>query len=134
MHLRDDSTVLPPTPSKLGLRLTLAAASFGLGLLANACVLPNPNHCHNLAIDPNVWCAARFEDQPYCSPCVADNFGCVAAEPSTADCPEYTPSEATETGDTGETEDTGETGETEDTGETETEDTGETETGTDTSD
>jgi hypothetical protein len=113
------------------LLLLLLSMAFGLGLGASACVLQNPNHCWNLALDPNVWCSARFgEEQPYCSPCTAENYGCVSAEPSETECPEYslrpnteteTESGATET-DSGETE----TGSETDSGETET---GETETG-----
>ena len=118
-------------PSHVSRKLLAVVLGVGLGfgLLANACVLPNPDHCHNLAIDPNVWCAARFEERPYCSPCEAEGYGCVADEPTAEACPEYTPSEASETGDTGsETGDTGST-ETGDTGSTDTGDAGSTETG-----
>lgn len=63
----------------------------GLGLaLAQACVIANPNHCFNLAIDTNAWCATVHPDEPYCSPCAAENDGCVATEPDPDDCPAYT--------------------------------------------
>jgi hypothetical protein len=66
--------------------LGLSLGGLGLG----ACVVPNPDHCFNLAIDANAWCAAVSPDRPYCSPCAADNNGCVAQEPDPDDCPAYT--------------------------------------------
>jgi hypothetical protein len=79
------------------------------------CVLPNPDHCYNLALDSHGWCSAQYgEDRPYCSPCAAEHNGCVSEEPSQAECSQYSPPPPSET-ETGETE----TGETE-TGETET--------------
>jgi hypothetical protein len=79
------------------------------GLGSGACTVPNPDHCFNLAIDTNAWCAAVHPEQPYCSPCAADNNGCVADEPDPDDCPAYTaPAESgtagTETGTDTETE------------------------------
>jgi hypothetical protein len=65
--------------------------------LAQACVIANPDHCFNLAIDTNAWCEAVHPDQPYCSPCKAENNGCVAEEPDPDDCPSYT-APMTETG------------------------------------
>ena len=101
------------------------AIGFGFGLGSSACVLPNPNHCQNLAVDPNLWCSTYYgEERPYCSPCTADNNGCVSEEPSEDECPAYTPSLDTET-DTGETAETetvtGDETETETGAETETE-------------
>ena len=97
-------------------KLFLALPAFALGLLTSligSCTIANPNHCYNLGIDTNAWCAAVHPEQPYCSPCEADNNGCVADEPDPDDCPAYTaPQESgtgtetagTETGDTGGTE------------------------------
>jgi hypothetical protein len=61
----------------------------GLGGIG-ACVVPNPDHCFNLASDTNAWCAAFGPERPYCSPCAVDNNGCVAEEPDPDDCPAYT--------------------------------------------
>jgi hypothetical protein len=106
------------TPLRSRVLALLMLVGFGLGLGASACVLPNPNHCQNLAIDPNVWCTEHYEDRPYCSPCMADNNGCVSEQPSEDECPEYTPRPDTETDSGGATE----TGATEtETGATETE-------------
>ena len=82
------------------------AFAFVSGLVASACVLPNPDHCQNLDADPNAWCSTRYADErPYCSPCEAEHHGCVAAEPSEDECPEYTPEPAPQTdSDTGTTE------------------------------
>jgi hypothetical protein len=77
---------------------SLLLVGFAMGLGASGCVLPNPNHCQNLAVDPNVWCGAHYgEERPYCSPCTADNNGCVSEEPSAEECPEYTPQPDAET-------------------------------------
>jgi hypothetical protein len=98
-------------PTKL-----LLSLGFGVGLSLGACILPNPNHCQNIAINPNAWCGSIYPDEPYCSPCEANNNGCVADEPDRDDCPAYTvPAPGTGTGtgtesgtDTGDTS-TGET-------------------------
>ncbi|PRQ09436.1 hypothetical protein [Enhygromyxa salina] len=71
------------------LRSSLVLA-FGVGLGVGACQLPNPNHCQNIALDANAWCGAVYSDEPYCSPCEADNNGCVADEPTASECPAYT--------------------------------------------
>lgn len=102
--------------------LCILGFGFGFGLGGSACVMPNPNHCQNLALDPNVWCSAHYgEDRPFCSPCTAEHNGCVSEEPSEAECPEYSPRPASET-DTGATDtgatDTGEAGEMGETSET----------------
>jgi hypothetical protein len=68
----------------------VALLMFGAGVVAGACQLANPNHCQNIAIDPNAWCGAVYPDEPFCSPCEADNNGCVADEPNQTDCPAYT--------------------------------------------
>lgn len=78
-------------------RVTGLSLGFGLGLGASACVLPNPDHCQNRALDPHAWCAYYYEQRPYCSPCAAENNGCVGEEPSEVECPAYS-SPATETG------------------------------------
>lgn len=77
--------------------LVLVSLAFGVGLSLGACQLPNPNHCQNIAVDANAWCASVYTDEPFCSPCEADNNGCVAAEPKRDDCPAYT-APAAETG------------------------------------
>jgi hypothetical protein len=66
--------------------LGLCLGGVGLG----ACTIPNPEHCFNLAVDANAWCNAFMPERPYCSPCAAGNFGCVADEPDPDDCPAYT--------------------------------------------
>jgi hypothetical protein len=84
------------------------AVALGSGLSFGACTVANPNHCFNLAIDTNAWCAAVHPDQPYCSPCEADNNGCVADEPDPDDCPAYTaPPAESGTAGTGTETDTG---------------------------
>lgn len=93
-------------------RLLVSAVlvGFGFGLAANACLLPNPDHCQNLALDPNAWCRAHHgEQRPYCSPCEADDNGCVSAEPSKAECPGYSPLPSEESDSETET-DSGESG------------------------
>jgi hypothetical protein len=82
------------------IRALLLLPAFALGASAGACTLANPNHCFNLAIDPNAWCEAVHPDEPFCSPCVADNNGCVAQEPDPDECPTYTqpPATGTDTG------------------------------------
>jgi hypothetical protein len=70
------------------------------GLSLGGCIVANPEHCFNLAIDTNAWCALVHPEQPYCSPCAADNNGCVADEPDPDDCPTYT-APSTETGTAG---------------------------------
>lgn len=107
MHRRENRNTL---------RSLLLALAFGLGLMLDACTLANPEHCFNIAYDYNGWCAYYYPERPYCSPCEADNNGCVADEPSMDECPQYT-APATETGSETETE----TGSETETGETETE-------------
>lgn len=68
----------------LGFVLGLAAAG-----LAQACTLPNPDHCLHRAIDSNAWCAGQDAERPFCSPCAADFNGCVAEEPTPESCPSY---------------------------------------------
>jgi hypothetical protein len=83
-----------------GSRAAALLLGFGLGLAANACVLPNPNHCQNLDLDPNAWCSYYYgQERPYCSPCAAEANGCVSQEPSEDECPAYSRSE-TDTGGT----------------------------------
>jgi hypothetical protein len=67
--------------------------AFALGLclaVADGCTIANPNHCFNIAADTNAWCATVHPEQPYCSPCAAENDGCVADEPDPEECPAYT--------------------------------------------
>jgi hypothetical protein len=84
----------------------LLSLAFGSGLAAAACVLPNPEHCLHRSADGNAWCAEHEPGLPFCSPCAAENHGCVAEAPTAAECPEYTaePVESesdTDTGDMG---------------------------------
>ena len=76
---------------------------FVLGL-GGACQLPNPDHCFNLTDQPNTWCAKRDAARPFCSPCAAQDYGCVEVEPSEEECPLYT----TPAPGTGESEEGGE--------------------------
>jgi hypothetical protein len=80
------SLVKPLRPVSLAFVLGLGLGGLSFG----ACTVPNPNHCFNLAVDTNAWCAAVHPERPYCSPCAADDNGCVADEPDPDDCPAYT--------------------------------------------
>jgi hypothetical protein len=64
--------------------------AFGSGLAFAACTLPNPDHCLHRSADANAWCAEHEPTRPFCSPCVAENHGCVTESPTPAECPEYT--------------------------------------------
>ena len=79
----------------LGLTLGTAAGS------TQGCVVPNPDHCLHRAIDANAWCAETFDDRGFCSPCEAENFGCVGAEPTAQECPSYSPAAPSGGSDTG---------------------------------
>ncbi len=68
---------------------------FGLG-----CEVSNEDHCVHKAIESDAWCAVEVPDRPFCSPCVAEQHGCVATQPSAASCPRYTPDGMASTGDT----------------------------------
>jgi len=70
-------------------RLT-AALAFSIGLVA-ACKVPNLDHCLHKATDANAWCEEEHPELPFCSPCEAENNGCVDTEPTEEGCPEYTP-------------------------------------------
>lgn len=79
----------------LGLGLGLG---FGLCLESSACVLPNPDHCLHLALDSHAWCLAQYgDDRPYCSPCAAEQNGCVSAQPSPSECSTHSRQPETET-------------------------------------
>lgn len=68
-------------------RLTVA---FGLALgVAAGCRVPNTDHCLHKAADSNAWCADEHSGLGFCSPCEADNNGCVAQEPTEDECPDY---------------------------------------------
>jgi hypothetical protein len=95
----------------------IAAAGFSIGMLV-ACKVPNLDHCLHKATDANGWCEEEHPELPYCSPCEAENNGCVGTEPTEESCPEYAPSSTDETGSgsgTGSPTDTG-TGSPTDTG------------------
>ena len=62
-----------------------------IGLLVAGCRLPNPDHCVNKHVDSDAWCARNLEGRPYCSPCVEEDHGCVAARPDPDACPAYAP-------------------------------------------
>ncbi|HEY8379021.1 MAG TPA: hypothetical protein VIK91_21160 [Nannocystis sp.] len=64
---------------------------FAMAFAACACRLPNEDHCVHKADDSDAWCAAYDPKLPYCSPCVADQHGCVAEQPDPAECPAYEP-------------------------------------------
>lgn len=84
-------------------------AALGLALaLAGACRISNEDHCVHKALEADAWCAENVKDRPFCSPCEAEQHGCVAAQPDDADCPEYTPDShaPAETGATDATTDT----------------------------
>jgi hypothetical protein len=104
--------------------MLLSLFGFGVGASLGGCTLANPDHCQNIAIDPNAWCASVHPDQPYCSPCEADDNGCVADEPSRDECPAYTaPAPDTSTGsdsDSGDESETSDTGTEDTSAETET--------------
>lgn len=94
--------------------LTALGLGLGLGFGPGACTLANPNHCFNIAVDPNEWCAAVDAEKPFCSPCAAADYGCVAEEPDPSECPTYTiPATSTGTEDSSGTGDTGTEGSTE---------------------
>lgn len=65
--------------------------SFALGLVLGACRISNEDHCVHKAIEADAWCAENVEGRPFCSPCAADEHGCVAERPDSEDCPAYTP-------------------------------------------
>lgn len=76
----------------------LGAVTRGLGLLLGlslglsptlACEVSNEDHCLHRAIESDAWCAAEVPGKPFCSPCVAEEHGCVAEQPSKASCPRY---------------------------------------------
>lgn len=56
-----------------------------------ACRLPNEDHCVHRADDSDAWCAGHDPALPYCSPCAAEDHGCVAAPPDPEECPAYEP-------------------------------------------
>ena len=85
-------------------------AVLGLALaFTGACRISNEDHCVHKALEADAWCAENVEGRPFCSPCEAEQHGCVAERPDTADCPEYTPDSHT-LGETGATEATTDTG------------------------
>lgn len=82
------------TPSPLAGTLALVLG-LALGL---ACHVSNDDHCVHKAIESDAWCAENVPGRPYCSPCVADLHGCVAAPPDADECPAYTPDGASDSG------------------------------------
>jgi len=71
-----------PRPHELALAALAALA---------ACRDVNRDHCLHRAADPDAWCAKNAPTAPFCSPCALENHGCVAAAPTTAECPAYEP-------------------------------------------
>ena len=67
-------------------------------LLGPACEVSNEDHCLHKAIEADAWCAAEVPGQPFCSPCVAEQHGCVATQPNAATCPRYAPDSVATTG------------------------------------
>lgn len=77
----------------------LGPVTRGLGLLLGvvlglACEVSNEDHCVHKAIESDAWCAAEVPGNPFCSPCVAEQHGCVAEQPTAASCPRYEPDSA----------------------------------------
>lgn len=72
-------------------------------LLVLACEVSNEDHCVHKAIESDAWCAAEVPGKPFCSPCVAEQHGCVAKQPSEASCPRYEPDSASAGSSTGST-------------------------------
>jgi hypothetical protein len=62
-----------------------------------ACRDVNLDHCLHRADDPDAWCARNVEGAPTCSPCAAEDHGCVAAAPIPDECPTYEPAQGTTT-------------------------------------
>lgn len=79
-----------------------------LGLVvAFGCRISNDDHCVHKAIDSDHWCAENVPDRPFCSPCEAEQHGCVAARPDEDECPAYTPDDASSSGSDGSSGDAG---------------------------
>lgn len=72
----------------MGPTRTLLTAALGLAL-GLACRISNEDHCVHKDLDADAWCADNVPGRGFCSPCEADQHGCVAARPD--DCPDYTP-------------------------------------------
>ena len=75
-----------------------------LSLALSACSVANNDHCGNQ--EGNATCLQRDPGAPYCSICVADNNGCLAAAPPTGCIAETAPAtsaDATSSGGTGTT-------------------------------
>lgn len=73
-------------------RRTGVAVGMALALgvvLGLACKIPDPDHCANQSEPANAWCNAHYNSKSYCSPCIADNNGCVEFEPFS--CADYEP-------------------------------------------
>ncbi len=76
-------------------------AALGLALaLAGACRISNEDHCVHKALEADAWCAENVKDRPFCSPCEAEDHGCVADPPDTDECPAYTPDSYSDTAST----------------------------------
>lgn len=69
-------------------------------VLVLGCEVSNEDHCVHKAIESDAWCAAEVPGKPFCSPCAAEQHGCVATQPSAASCPRYTPDSVATTSDT----------------------------------
>jgi len=79
----------------------LLGVNLGLALLLGlACEVSNEDHCVHRAIESDAWCAAEVPGKPFCSPCVAEEHGCVAEQPSKASCPRYEADSASTTAST----------------------------------
>ncbi len=72
-------------------RVAAALAALLLLLAPSGCRVINADHCLHRAAAHDAWCAHEDPATPFCSPCEADNHGCVAAAPAADECPEYEP-------------------------------------------
>lgn len=62
-----------------------------LAFAAGACTIPNPDHCVHRDVHSDAWCAENSPARPWCSPCVAEDHGCVEDPPDPDACPAYEP-------------------------------------------
>ncbi|MEM6293332.1 MAG: hypothetical protein AAGA54_18815 [Myxococcota bacterium] len=77
--------------ASLRLHLGICVALLAAAAAVSACAIDNPDHCANQDTPGNDWCGARYSARPFCSPCEAENNGCVQYEPFT--CGDYDPDE-----------------------------------------
>ncbi len=81
---------MSPRPTVPPSRALALAGLLGL-VLGRAGHISNEDHCVHKALDSDAWCAENVAGRGYCSPCAAEQHGCVAERPNAAECPAYTP-------------------------------------------